>query len=90
MSQQPTSVDRVPMTRNGKAILGADGKPIMTRQYTYKRQDGSEVLIQDHSAGHSFGDGGVGDLGPHFNVRPPENPRTGSVPGTKEHYEFGR
>ena len=78
------------MTRNGKAILGADGKPIMTREYTFTRPDGSKVVIQDHSAGHSFGQGGVGDQGPHFNVRPPENTRTGSVPGTQPHYPFDR
>ena len=34
--------------RNGKAILGSDGKPIMTREYTFTRPDGSKVVIQDH------------------------------------------
>jgi RHS repeat-associated protein len=81
---------KVPMTdRNGVRILGANGKPIMTRQYTYTRPDGSKVLIQDHSAGHTFGaPGGKGDQGSHFNVRPPEDPRNGVVPGTQEHYPF--
>ena len=72
----------------GKVILGTNGKPIMTREYTFTRPDGSKVIIQDHSAGHSFG--GVGDQGPHFNVRPPENTRTGKVPGTQSHYLFDR
>lgn len=30
----------------------------------------------------------VGDQGSHFNVRPSENPRTGKVPGTAQHYEY--
>ena len=88
-SQQPDSVSRIPMTdRNGKAILGSDGKPIMTREYTFTRPDGSKVVIQDHFAGHNFG--GVGDQGPHFNDRPPENTRTGKVSGTQPHYPFER
>ncbi|MHC8377802.1 hemagglutinin repeat-containing protein [Pseudomonas sp. MDT1-16] len=87
-SQHPDAVNRVPMTRNGEKILGSDHKPIMTREYTYSRPDGSKVVIQDHSAGHEFGQGGVGDQGPHLNVRPPENTRNGTVPGTEEHYYF--
>ncbi|WGZ96377.1 MAG: polymorphic toxin-type HINT domain-containing protein [Candidatus Thiothrix putei] len=87
--QHPDGVKRVPMTdSNRKAIIGSNGKPIMTREYTYTRPDGSKVVIQDHSAGHQFGQGGVGDQGPHFNVRPPENTRTGSVPGTQDHYSW--
>ncbi len=89
-SQHPDSVSRVPMTdRNGNRILNESRQPIMTREYTYTRPDGSKVVIQDHSAGHRFGQGGVGDQGPHFNVRPPENTRTGSVPGAQDHYLFG-
>ncbi|MCY1019272.1 HNH/endonuclease VII fold putative polymorphic toxin [Pyxidicoccus sp. MSG2] len=88
-SQQPQSVNRVPMTDpGGNRILNDARKPIMTREYTYTRPDGSKVVIQDHSAGHRFGEG-VGDQGPHFNVRPPENTRTGKVPGTLDHYLFG-
>ncbi len=87
-SAHPYSIDSVPMTRKGKKILRPDGLPLMTREYTYLRKDGTKVLIQDHSAGHDFGEGGVGNQGPHFNVRPPENPRTGHVPGTLEHYSW--
>ncbi|WP_141733559.1 HNH/endonuclease VII fold putative polymorphic toxin [Oligoflexus tunisiensis] len=88
-SQHPDSVTRERMTnRDGSTILNENKQPIMTREYTYTKPDGSKVVIQDHSAGHKFGEGGVGDQGPHFNVRPPENTRTGSVPGTKEHYNF--
>ncbi|MFF7096832.1 HNH/endonuclease VII fold putative polymorphic toxin [Streptomyces rubradiris] len=36
----------------------------------YKRSDGDRVIIQDHAYGHYYGEGGVGDQGPHFNVRP--------------------
>ncbi|UTR16979.1 HNH/endonuclease VII fold putative polymorphic toxin [Salipaludibacillus sp. LMS25] len=39
--------------------------------------------MQNHSAGHQ-----KGSHGPHFNVRPIDNTRTGKVPGTKEHYPF--
>jgi RHS repeat-associated protein len=74
---------------NEKAILDSSGKPIQTRVYQYTRADGSKVLIQDHSAGHNFGDqDGVGDQGSHFNLRPFDTPRTGKVPGTKDHYTF--
>ncbi|PSV59404.1 hypothetical protein CTT35_15410 [Photobacterium damselae] len=31
------------------------------------------MVIQDHGAGHNFGQGGIGDQGPHFNIRPIEN-----------------
>jgi RHS repeat-associated protein len=90
-NQQPNGVKRVPMTdKSGKSILGPDGKPIMTREYTYTRSDGSKVVVQEHSAGHKFGEGGVGDQGPHFNIRPIENTRTGTVPGTQEHYPFSQ
>ena len=79
---------RVPMTdSNGKAILGPDGKPIMTREYEFTKPDGMKIIIQDHGAGHKY-PGGVGDQGPHLNVRPIDNPRTGKVPGTQPHYPF--
>ncbi|MEZ5944333.1 MAG: HNH/endonuclease VII fold putative polymorphic toxin [Planctomycetaceae bacterium] len=89
--QQPKSVTRVPMTdKFGNKILGADGKPVMTREYEFSRPGKTSVVIQDHSAGHSFGERGVGDQGPHFNVRPIENTRTGVIPGTQAHYNFDK
>ena len=89
-SQRPDSVTKVPMTnRAGKMQLGADFKPIMTREYLFTRPDGDKIIIQDHSAGHQFGDEDeAGDQCAHFNVRPPENTRNGSVSGTKEHYPW--
>jgi hypothetical protein len=88
-SQHPDIVARVPLTQgDGSRVLGPGGKPVMTREYHFTRPDSSEVIIQEHSAGHQFGEGGVGDQGAHFNVRPLENPRTGSVPGTSDHYQF--
>ena len=88
-TQEPDFTRMVPLTdSNGRAILGPNGRPIMTREWIYTRTDGSRVVIQDHRAGHQFGQGGVGDQGPHFNVRPFENTRTGSVPGTQPHYTF--
>jgi RHS repeat-associated protein len=90
-AQHPESVLRVPLTRaDGTRVLGADGKPIMTRVYTYKRPDGSTIVIQEHSAGHQFGEGGVGDQGSHLNVRPPDDLRHGTVLGTQPHYPFNR
>ncbi|MET9351290.1 HNH/endonuclease VII fold putative polymorphic toxin [Streptomyces termitum] len=89
MSQQAEKITKVPMTdRNGHQIMNESGQPIMTREYHYTREDGSQVIIQDHAAGHYYNEGGVGDQGPHYNVRPMENPRTGHVPGTAKHYEY--
>jgi hypothetical protein len=74
--------------RWGKEVLDANNKPIRTREYEFTRPDGTQIVIQDHSAGHQFNEGGVGDQGPHLNVRFPDDRRTGHVPGTKEHYPF--
>jgi uncharacterized protein RhaS with RHS repeats len=83
-SQHPEGVRKVPMTdMNGRAVLGPDGKPIITREYEFTRSDGSRIIIQDHAAGHA-----IGDSGPHFNIRPVEFPRNGNVEGTKPHYNF--
>ncbi|MEU4594239.1 HNH/endonuclease VII fold putative polymorphic toxin [Micromonospora aurantiaca (nom. illeg.)] len=88
-SQRADELRMTPMTdRSGRQIMNSDGTPVMTREYIFTRSDGSRVIIQDHSAGHSFGQGGVGDQGRHLNVRPFENPRTGKVPGTAQHYEY--
>ncbi|WP_333778526.1 HNH/endonuclease VII fold putative polymorphic toxin, partial [Streptomyces sp. IBSBF 3136] len=89
MSQQPDEIRMVPMTdRTGQQVMDDSFNPVMTREYVYTRSDGSRVIIQDHGYGHYYGEGGVGDQGPHFNVRPWENPRTGKVPGTAQHYEY--
>ena len=88
VNAQPEEVRHVPMTNNGRPVLNDRNERVMTREYVYRREDGSRVVIQDHSAGHQFGEGGVGDQGPHFNVRPAENTRTGHVSGTQDHYEF--
>ena len=73
--------------KNGKAILDNNGKPTTTREYTFTNSDGKKVIVQDHGAGHQCPNG-VGNQGSHFNVRPPENTRTGKILGTKEHYPF--
>ncbi|WP_369012053.1 HNH/endonuclease VII fold putative polymorphic toxin [Erwinia pyrifoliae] len=75
--------------RNGNPVLHPSTKqPLWTREYQYTRSDGTKIVIQDHSAGHEFGQGGIGDQGPHFNVRPFDNTRTGSVAGTIDHYSY--
>ncbi|WP_079772809.1 HNH/endonuclease VII fold putative polymorphic toxin, partial [Salmonella bongori] len=78
----------VPMTDSRKnPIFDSNGNQIWTREYQFTRADGTKTIIQDHSAGHSYPDG-IGNQGSHLNVRPIENTRTGSVPGTFDHYEF--
>lgn len=67
----------------GHVIKDENGKIIWTKEYIYTNNKGQKIIIQDHSAGHE-----KGGQGPHFNVRPFENPRTGKVPGTKDHYPF--
>ena len=69
------------------ANIGKDGKPIMTRQYHFdKPNNNASVIIQDHSSGHPQYGGEASK--PHFNVRPSENPRNGTYPGTQKHYTF--
>jgi RHS repeat-associated protein len=88
MSQQPISQKMVPLTdSSGAWILGQDKKPVMSRELTYQ-VNGKNVIIQDHSAGHYYGEGGVGDQPSHHNVRPDENTRTGKVDGMDDHYYF--
>ncbi|WP_353854735.1 T7SS effector LXG polymorphic toxin [Bacillus sp. Bos-x628] len=86
-SQHPESIRRVEMRtalhEGGRVIKDENGKIIWTREYLYTNNKGQKIIIQDHSAGHE-----KGGQGPHFNVRPFDNPRTGKVPGTKEHYPF--
>lgn len=73
----------------GDPVLNTSTKqPIWTREYQYTRSDGSKIVIQDHSVEHQYGQGGIGDQGSHINIRPSNNTRTGSVPGTLDHYDF--
>ena len=90
--QQPQRVEKVAMTdKFGNTVKDKSGKPVMTREYHYESPDGKKVVIQDHGSGHQFGEpGGVGDQGPHFNVRPASDTRNGKVPGTAEHYPFNK
>jgi hypothetical protein len=84
--QQPEKQENVPLTdQNGSRVV-QDGKPQTTREYTHTNGKGEKVIIQDHSQGHTFNDGTK--IGPHVNVRPPNNTRTGSVEGTKPHYPY--
>ena len=53
------------------------------------QSDRTQIVIQEHSAGHTFDDvDGKGDQKGHFNVRPFDRRRTGTVPGTLGHYLF--
>ena len=90
MSQQPISQKMVPLTdSNGNWILNVNKQPVMTRELTYD-VNGKKIVIQDHSAGHDFGEGGIGDQPSHHNVRPAENTRTGKVEGMEDHYYFDK
>jgi hypothetical protein len=89
MAQHPLEIARVPMRdRTGRQIMKADGQRIITREYLFEGPTGKKIIIQDHSAGHDFGEGGIGNQGPHFNVRPLGEQRHGTVDGTLDHYSF--
>ena len=87
VGQQPIKVRKVPMRsaahEGGSVIKNSKGKIIQTREYIFINKNGKKIVIQDHSAGHK-----KGNQGPHFNVRPYGNTRTGKVAGTKSHYPF--
>ncbi|MFS2220876.1 HNH/endonuclease VII fold putative polymorphic toxin, partial [Pantoea sp. B65] len=73
-------------------VRDKNGIPLETRQYHYKERNGSTVIIQEHSLGHSKAISLHG-AEPHFNVRPLEPGTgnisiTGSVFGTHGHYNF--
>lgn len=78
-----------------KKPIVVNGEFVYSRELTYsvsgKTDAGGnpikQVIIQDHSYGHSYSDG-IGNQSSHFNVRPDNNPKTGDVSGTKEHYYF--
>jgi RHS repeat-associated protein len=86
-SQHPELVDNVPMRsapyEGGHILKDTNGNVINTREYHYTNNSGQKIIIQEHSAGHA-----KGNQGSHFNVRPADNPRTGSVSGTEAHYPF--
>jgi RHS repeat-associated protein len=89
-NQRMQQYNQVMMTdKYGDPVLNPlTKKNIWTREYQYTRPDGSKIIIQDHSAGHQYGQGGIGDQGPHLNIRPYDNTRTGSISGTLDHYGF--
>jgi RHS repeat-associated protein len=87
-SQQPETQQNVPLTdQSGKQVV-VNGKPQTSREYTHTTGSGDKVVIQDHSQGHSFPDGGT--VGPHINVRPQGDTRNGTVPGTDPHYPYNK
>ncbi|WP_081299744.1 HNH/endonuclease VII fold putative polymorphic toxin [Gilliamella apicola] len=73
--------------RNEYCDFIENGEPILTREYHYTNRSGEHIVIQEHSIGHPVATSGHG-ADPHFNVRPIENTRTGSVSGTHGHYNF--
>jgi RHS repeat-associated protein len=88
-SQEPFDIKyeymRTAPSEGGHIIKDANGCPILTREYYYKNNAGEIIVIQEHSAGHE-----KGNQGPHFNVRPADDTRNGSVSGTQDHYPFNK
>ena len=82
MGEQPSSIGR-------DLLRDADGNPVVksgelvkTRIYNFEKYG---VDIQEHSAGHYYGEGDPGNQGSHFNVRP-QGTYNDSLPGTFDHY----
>lgn len=87
--QPPDRIDRKILRDPETKGIARDsqGRPIETREYIYTAPDGKTYTIQEHSLGHKFGERGVGDQKPHFNVREyPSEHRT--PPNAKAHYPF--
>ena len=72
---------------NNNQIFDGNGNKILTREYQYTKSDGTKIIIQNHSGGHSY-PGDIGDQVAYLNDRPSDNTRTGSVRGTYGHYNF--
>jgi hypothetical protein len=89
MGTHPIKVDKSTLLRdaNKNPVLDSSGKPVPVREYYFKTTAGKTVVIQEHGLGHQY-PRGVGNQGPHFNARPENNLKTGSLPGTLEHYYF--
>jgi hypothetical protein len=89
-NQHPERIERPELWdgQTKKKVLDSQGRPVKTREFVYTRpSDGRKITIQDHSARHQYGEGGRGDQGPHFNVRPYGESHT-TLPGAQEHYPF--
>ena len=89
MNQQPKIMRENLEDGHGNTVLGPNYEPVTTRNYHYTNIDGKPVIIQEHSMGHEKATPCHG-AEPHFNVRPIDNPRTGSFPSTHGHYNFPR
>jgi hypothetical protein len=86
--QHPNKITRDQLDDGyGNTVLDSKGKPVTAREYHYVTKDGKKIVIQEHGYGHTKATSGHG-AEPHFNVRPIENTRTGSVDGTHGHYNF--
>jgi hypothetical protein len=87
ITQDPANLTRPSLLDQNKKPIIQKGSPIETRVYHYTNNRGEAVIIQEHSLGHAMAKPAHG-ADPHFNVRPIEQPGTGSVPGTHGHYNF--
>ena len=91
-NQQPFKRTKVDLTEKVNGIpqkkYDNKGMPIQVRQTHFKNAKGKEIIIQEHSLGHTKATPGDPAAKPHFNVRPSSNPETGSVKGTHGHYNF--
>jgi uncharacterized protein RhaS with RHS repeats len=88
VSQQPSRVDHVDLDDGfGNKVFDEKGISIKAREYHFTNNKGENIIIQEHSMGHTKATSGHGKE-PHFNVRPIDSPRTGHVSGTHGHYNF--
>jgi hypothetical protein len=88
IAQQPSRVNKVDLDDGfGNKIHYKKENLIQTREYLFTNNKGEDIIIQEHSVGHTNATSGHGKE-PHFNVRPVDNPRAGHVDGTHGHYNF--
>ena len=94
--QEPIKQEMVKLRdETGNPILDESKNIVYSRQLTYSVENQfdaggrpiTEVIIQDHSYGHEYSSG-IGNQGPHYNVRPGINTKNGKVQGLREHYYF--
>ncbi|MEQ7922637.1 RHS repeat-associated core domain-containing protein [Xanthomonas sp. WHRI 1810A] len=71
----------------GDYVYKKNWEIVQTRDYHFVSNKGSTVIIQEHNYGHIKAEPLRG-AEPHFNVRPSDNMRTGSIEGTHGHYNF--
>ena len=98
MSEQPSYVNHDAKTTDKweRSVLDERGNTIYTIEYHFRGSGHEPVVIQNHSAGHTFRSPGTkGNHGPHYNVRPYEKgstidpDRNGHIRGCRTYCGWG-